>query len=74
MSVCSLLAVPVIGLTIFHIVLIFRARTTNEQVSFSFTKCLKFKVSGKFRTTFNPFTIGCMANLKYLLCSSQFPV
>lgn len=56
-----LLTVPVGGLTIFHLMLIFRGRTTNEQVT------------GKFKTNTNPFDYGWMMNVCRLLSSSKYP-
>jgi len=74
MSICTLLAVPVIGLTCFHIVLVLRARTTNEQVLLILcSNQFSFKVTNKFRAGLNPFTVGCCGNLCHSLCSSQFP-
>ncbi|KER24768.1 hypothetical protein T265_07654 [Opisthorchis viverrini] len=52
---------PVVGLLGFHMFLISRGVTTNEQVT------------DKFRAHINPFNSGCPANWKQFCCAPQFP-
>lgn len=52
---------PIIGLTIFHMLLISKNRTTNEQMT------------GKYKTGQNPFNEGCCKNCSYTLCGPHLP-
>ncbi|KAI0978787.1 hypothetical protein GJ496_000096 [Pomphorhynchus laevis] len=52
------LIIPVGGLSGFHLVLIARARTTNEQVT------------GKFKADVNPFNRGVLRNYLNIFCAS----
>ncbi|XP_071487123.1 uncharacterized protein [Diadema antillarum] len=59
MSLDTLCFIPVIVLTVFHISLICKGRTTNEQVT------------GKFQSGHNPFDKGCFRNCMEVFCGPQ---
>ena len=79
MCVISLVFLPICGLTGFHIVLVARGRTTNEQVTLMMMMMIMImmiineQVTGKFRGGYNPFSRNCCNNCCFTLCGPQYP-
>lgn len=61
MGIITLLAIPIFGLSGFHMVLVCRGSTTNEQVT------------GRFKGGYNPYSRGCWYNCCYTQCGPQYP-
>ncbi|KAF7487764.1 Palmitoyltransferase ZDHHC5 [Sarcoptes scabiei] len=59
--IISIFFIPIFGLTGFHVILVTRGRTTNEQVT------------RKFNRQINPFSNGCLNNCINTLCSPRYP-
>lgn len=60
-AIIIVLFIPIFGLTSYHVMLLVRGRTTNEQVT------------GKFVDVRNPYSQGCCKNIYFSLCSSLPP-
>ncbi|KAG8190146.1 hypothetical protein JTE90_026713 [Oedothorax gibbosus] len=61
-GIIVILFIPIIGLTAFHMMLIVKGRTTNEQIT------------GKFHDVKSPYTRGCCKNILSSLCTSPLPI
>ncbi|KAI8749273.1 palmitoyltransferase ZDHHC5 [Biomphalaria glabrata] len=61
MIIIGLVLIPVFGLTGFHMFLVSKGTTTNEQVT------------GKFKGGPNPFTRGCIKNCCYVFYGPRWP-
>ncbi|XP_046919064.2 zinc finger DHHC-type containing 8 [Dermatophagoides farinae] len=59
--IITLFFIPIVGLTGFHIILVARGRTTNEQVT------------RKFNRQINPFSNGIIFNCIFTVCGPRYP-